>query len=629
MTGSRWRLAVAGATVVVSAASGILVNLVTDEWNVTLGVALGVLVVVGVLLQIALERREDADPQSAAVRPRSLPAIRQKTRASGNATVIQVAGDVVYGARHSLGHASTDRAAAAGDDLWPGIDPLVREIVGLTEGRSIPAQLPLGIGDFTGRAEMIALIGQQLTSQNSETSQALILTALSGKGGVGKTALAVHVAHRLTDDFPDGQLYVNLRGMEAERLDSHEVLAEFLMGLGVPAPGIPESREARGGLYRSTLAMRRVLVVLDNAADEQQVRPLLPGAAQCRVLITSRAPLVGLESATVLSVDVLPHEHAVELLGKIVGASRVAAEPEAADMVVRLCGHLPLALRICGAKLAARPHRRIGDLARLLSAERTRLDILRAGDLEVRASFALSYDGQDDYLRHAFRMLSVLNVPDFTALTAGPLLGLDRPAAEETLDQLVEAQLIESWVRETAGGARFRFHDLLRAFARERVEAEDDAGERSAFLRAGLLAYARLGQWADAQLSAISLRPSLQFGSHGQPVAEPPCSPLDWFETERICLESAIEQAYASEQWDIVVLLANTATTFLELRAYWSDVCSFSELAAESARRMGDRPGEAAALLDLGIGHRYKENWDLVPHQATFARSMMRRSRSS
>jgi tetratricopeptide (TPR) repeat protein len=496
------------------------------------------------------------------------------------------------------------------EDPWPGIDPLVREIVGLTVQKVTPFQLPAGIDDFTGRADMVALIRERLT-QPATQDQALVLTALSGKGGVGKTTLAVHAAHRLVGEFTDGQLYANLRGMEAEKLDPHELLAEFLMGLGIPAPGIPESTDARVNLYRSVLAQRHVLVVLDNAADEHQVRPLLPGAPQCRVLITSRAPLTGLESAARLSVDVLSHEHAVELLSKIVGASAVAAEPEETDEVARLCGHLPLALRICGAKLAARPHRRIGELARQLRAEHTRLDVLRAGDLEVRASFSLSYDSLDSALRRAFRLLSVLNAPDFTAQTAGLLLGLDLGHAEEVLDQLVDAQLIESGIRDATGSVRFRYHDLLRVFARERLEAEDDASERSTFLRAGLSAYARLGQWADAQLSAISLRPSLQFGPPVQPVAEP-SSPLDWFEAERICLTSAIEQAYAGEQWDLVVMIANAATTFLELRAYWSDVLFFSELAVESARRMGNRLGEAAAFLDLGIGHRYEEHWDLA-----------------
>lgn len=514
------------------------------------------------------------------------------------------------------------------EEPWPGIDPLVREIVGLTVQRVTPFQLPAGIDDFTGRADMVALIRERLTSQRPTRDRTLVLTALSGKGGVGKTTLAVHAAHRLAGDFSDGQLYANLRGMEAEKLDPHELLAEFLMGLGIPAPAIPESTDARVNLYRSVLAQRRVLVVLDNAADEHQVRPLLPGAPQCRVLITSRAPLTGLESAVTLSVDVLSHEHAVELLSKIVGTSAVAAEPEATDEVARLCGHLPLALRICGAKLVARPHRRIGELADQLRAEHTRLDVLRAGDLEVRASFSLSYDSLDLPLRRAFRLLSVLNVPDFTAKIAGPLLGLDLAHAEDVLDRLVEAQLIESGVRDATGSARFRYHDLLRVFARERLEAEDDASERSAFLRAGLSAYARMARQADARLAAISLRPSLEpgpseTGPHAQPVAAP-SSPLDWFEAERICLTSAMEQAYAGEQWDLVVTIANAATTFLELRAYWSDVRSFSGLAAEAARRTGDRLGEAAALLDLGIGHRYEEHWDLATEAFQKSLSMAR-----
>jgi tetratricopeptide (TPR) repeat protein len=509
-----------------------------------------------------------------------------------------------------LGFAAPTTPSAADTSL--GIDPLVREIVGLTTQRATPFQLPAGIDDFTGRADMVALIHGRLTSRDNEQDQALILTALSGKGGVGKTTLAVHAAHRLTKDFPDGQLYVNLRGMEAEKLDPREVLTEFLLGLGIPAPAIPEAVDARAGLYRSTLADRHVLVVLDNAADERQVRPLLPGTPQCRVLITSRAPLAGLEAATTLSVDVLSHEHAIELLGKIVGTSRIAAEAHAADRVAQLCGHLPLALRICGAKLAARPHRRISELARQLQAEHTRLDVLRAGDLEVRASFSLSYDSLDESLRGAFRLLSLLNVPDFTAWTVAPLLGLSVADAEELLDQLVEAQLIESRVRDSTDSVRFRYHDLLRVFARERLTGEESASRRAAVLRAGLLGYAQLARWADARLSPISQRPSLE-RTPGAPMIEvPPYAPLDWFESERNCLTTIIEQAYNDEHWDIVVMIANRATTFLELRAHWGDVRRCGELALHAARHLGDRLGQAAALLDLGIGHRYEEHWDLA-----------------
>src|SRR5262249_24655994 len=207
----------------------------------------------------------------------------------------------------------------------------------------------------------------------------------------GEAALAVRVAHQLGPEFPDGQLYVNLRGAEAQALAPAEVLGRFLRALGVEGQCLPRDVDSRAGLYRSLLADRRMLVVLDNAAGEAQVRPLLPAGASNAVLVTSRARLAGLALSGVIDLGGLQPGQAVGLAGQIVGACRVAAEPEAAAQIAALCGYLPLALRIVGARLAAKPHWRVQRLADRLAAHHRRLDELAVGDLEVRASFALSY----------------------------------------------------------------------------------------------------------------------------------------------------------------------------------------------------------------------------------------------
>jgi tetratricopeptide (TPR) repeat protein len=503
-------------------------------------------------------------------------------------------------------------ALRAADAPADAVDPLLSEIIGWMREPTAPMQLPATIRDFTGRQDLLGLIEDDLGATDRERSRAVVLTALSGKGGVGKTTLAVHAAHRLASGFPDGQLYVNLRGMEAERLDPSDVLADFLLALGTPAPAIPDSMDGRARLFRSTLAPKHVLVVLDNAADVGQLRPLLPGSPSCGVLITSRSPLAGLESVTMLAVDVLSHEHSLELLGKLVGLSRVTAEPKAADRLVELCGRLPLALRISGAKLAARAHRKIAELVARLDAEHTRLDVLKAGDLEVRASFALSYDGLPTAQRNGFKLLSILNVPDFSSWTAARLLGLNFVAAEEMLDHLVDAQLIEGWGHDATNTPRFRYHDLLRVFARERLTLEDTAEDRNRTLRDAVNTYVFAASWADNELNPISQRPSRDDGSapaHLAGWAPPSCAPLDWFEAERACLTTVIEQAYESGLWDLVVRLANTTTTFFELRAYWSEARRCNELGLAASQQIGDQHGEAAAHLDLGIIYRYEENW--------------------
>ena len=245
---------------------------------------------------------------------------------------------------------------------------------------------------------------------------------------------------------------------------------------------IPRDVEERAALYRSRMADRRVLVLLDNAASEAQVRPLLPGTAGCAVLVTSRARPTGLDGARLVDLDILEPDQAVELLARITGPARVTAEPVAAEQIVRLCGYLPLAVRIAGARLAARPHWPLARLAAYLADEYRRLDELQLGDLEVRASLTLSYEGLDALARQAFRRLGLLEAPDFAPWVTAALLDTTLDQADDIVERLVDAQLLDIAGDDDTGRHRHRFHDLVRAFAREKAESEEQQSERVAAL---------------------------------------------------------------------------------------------------------------------------------------------------
>src|SRR5215475_55841 len=246
----------------------------------------------------------------------------------------------------------------------PGAAP-----VGPALQEAAPGQLPPDVADFVGRAEVLARLRGLLAGPPGGAT-AVVVSAVAGRAGVGKSALAVHVAHQLAAEFPDGQLYAALRGAHLDPRDPGEVLGWFLRALGVDGGAVASGVDQRAALYRSLLAGRRMLVVLDDAGSEAQVRPLLPGSAGCAVLVTSRARLAGLEGAWLVDLELLESAQAVELLGRIVGPGRLAAEPAAAAELARLCGYLPLALRVAGARLAARPHWRLGQLVDRLADER-------------------------------------------------------------------------------------------------------------------------------------------------------------------------------------------------------------------------------------------------------------------
>jgi DNA-binding SARP family transcriptional activator/tetratricopeptide (TPR) repeat protein len=475
-----------------------------------------------------------------------------------------------------------------------------------------PCQLPPDIDDFTGREAAVAELEGRL---EGEQGTAIVISAIAGKAGVGKTALAVRVAHRLRPQYPDGQLYVNLRGTEDQALDPTDVLAGFLRALGVERGVIAEELEERVRQYRSRLADRRMLVVLDNAASEAQVRPLLPASHGCAVLITSRAHLGGLEAAHLLTLEVLEAEQAVELLAKLAGPERVAAEPEAAQAIVRLCGLLPLAVRIAGARLASRPHWRLALLAERLVDERRRLDELATGDLEVRASVALSYQGRREQERRLFRRLGLLVAPSFPAWVAATLLEVELAEAEGLLERLVDAQLVEAAGEDPAGELRYRLHDLLRVYARERLHAEEPASAQQASLERVLGAYLNLAEGAATVLEPSGLE---RYGSdpvRGQRADHPMAAtvehnPLGWFEAERPSLIAAVEQACDAGLWEPAWRLADTLGSFYQLRAHWDDWQHTHALALTAARQAGDRDAEGRVLASLGDLHMYRYRLD-------------------
>lgn len=271
-----------------------------------------------------------------------------------------------------------------------------------------------------------------------------------GQGGVGKTALAVRAGHQVRAGFAGGQLFVDLRAGQAHPAEPHRVLAQFLRALGIPGAAIPESTDERAQLYRSRVADRGILVVLDNAIDESQVRPLIP-AAGCAVLVTSWRPLAGLEGFTRLHLGVLDDAHATELLGRIAGTERIREQAVAASEIVRLCGTLPLALRAAGARLSAKPHWPLARLVARLADRRRRLDELHAGDLEVRASLAVSYDSLATPERAALLAGAAAPAGDFARWLIAASCGVDEAAAEDAPERLVDAQLVEPAGTDAAG----------------------------------------------------------------------------------------------------------------------------------------------------------------------------------
>ncbi|MFE5626386.1 BTAD domain-containing putative transcriptional regulator [Streptomyces virginiae] len=401
-----------------------------------------------------------------------------------------------------------------------------------------PAQLPATVPDFTGRSSFVAELGTILSGGAQD--QVMAVSALAGIGGVGKTTLAVHVAHAARPHFPDGQLYVDLQGTDARPAEPEAVLGSFLRALGTPDTAIPDSPADRAALYRSTLDGRRVLVLLDNARDAAQVRPLLPGTAGCAALVTSRVRMAGLAGAHLVDLDVMSPEEALQLFTRIVGEERVRAERQAALDVVGACGFLPLAIRIAASRLAARRTWTVSVLAAKLADERRRLDELQAGDLAVKATFELGYGQLEPAQQRAFRLLGLADGPDISLSAAAAVLDLPEYDTEDLLEALVDCSLLES-----AAPGRYRFHDLVRLYARACAERDEQPpSEREAALdrlldfylatASGVYALERPGDRLPAHLSDTHY-PGLVF-------AEPRAA-LDWLYAEAGPLLACVRQA--------------------------------------------------------------------------------------
>ena len=433
---------------------------------------------------------------------------------------------------------------------------------------------------------------------------AVRIAVVAGSGGLGKTSLAVHAAHRVRRRFPDGQLYVDLLGATAAPLLPGDVLARFLRDLGVDGRDIPVDEDERAARYRTTLARRRMLVVLDNARDAAQVRPLLPGSASSAVLVTTRSRMPDLASTKLVDLNVLDDDEALKLFVKVVGEERAGAEPEATAELLDACAGLPLAIRICAARLVTRSGWTIRAMAGRLTDEHRRLDEMRAGDLAVRASFEVSFtslppstdkQGIDPAL--AFRLLGLWQGPSISAAAAAALFGVPEYSAGDALEVLVDTHLLESVATD-----RYRFHDLLRVYAAERAEADLLAAERDAALTRLLTWYMRT---ADAAATAVL--PQRYNIPLEQPDADPP--PLDfataeealaWYDGERTNLVAATRQAAASGRHEIAWRLPAPLFIIFNSRGNWADCIATHRIALDSARQAGNRHGEAWVLNNLG-----------------------------
>jgi DNA-binding SARP family transcriptional activator/Tfp pilus assembly protein PilF len=467
----------------------------------------------------------------------------------------------------------------------------------------VPRELPAAVGNFTGRTDELEMLTSLIDGSGEEVPGTVVISAIGGTAGVGKTALAVHWAHQVADRFPDGQLYVNLRGYDAAQpVPAGDALARFLRGLGVPGQEIPPEEDERAARYRSLLSGKRILVVLDNARDVEQVRPLLPASSGCTVLVTSRDSLTGLvarDGATRLDLDLLPSADAVRLLRALIGP-RADTDPEATAALAAQCCRLPLALRVAAELSAARPAVALADLAEELADQRRRLDLLDGGGdpaIAVRAVFSWSYRHLDADTGRTFRLAGLHPGPDLEPYAAAALTGTTVAQAGRLLDRLARAHLIEP-----ARAGWYGMHDLLRAYASELAVALDSEEERQSALT-------RLFDYFlhTAAAATAMLYPGER---HRQPDMQPSATPLpplasaaaaqSWLDDERATLAAVAVHA-AEHGWPgHATSLAAILFPYLNLGGHYPEAVTVYAHAASAAHRRGDDAAEAAALNALG-----------------------------
>ena len=473
----------------------------------------------------------------------------------------------------------------------------------------VPRQLPADVRGFVNRADALHRLDAILAERDGGDPVIVAVCVIAGTAGAGKTSLALRWAHQVKVHFPDGQLYVNLRGYDpGEPVTAQEALHRFLTGLGVPASAVPANTESAAALFRSLLADRRVLIVLDNAATPAQVRPLLPGHSGCFVVVTSRGRLSGLavrDGAHRITLGTLPEPEAVALLRAVTSGYRPEDDAEKLVELARLCARLPLALRIAAERAACHPHMRLDELIADLRDESGLWDALSTGDEQdadaVRSVFAWSYRALSPDAARLFRLLGLHPGPEFGIAAAAALAGISGRAARQLLDVLVGAHLLEQTAPD-----RFAFHDLLRAYATDQARLEETPDSRAAVLRRVLDWYlhtadAVQGLMAPAR-DRLALDPAdeqvdpLSFADYDQAV--------DWAERERKNLIAAVR---AAEKAGLDLYAWRLAAVLWSVRAPSAPVAEWlvaGEIGLGAVRRLGDRAGEAGLLQSLGFTYR-------------------------
>ncbi|RKR92992.1 DNA-binding SARP family transcriptional activator [Micromonospora pisi] len=470
-------------------------------------------------------------------------------------------------------------------------------------GCQLPPALPDHTGCETEIAQALALLAG---AERSPAPRPPLI--LAGPGGIGKTSLSIQLAHLLRDSYPDGQIFV---GLEGRRGDPAGALNQVLRALGVSNVQQLRTLEEKLGQYRATLSGRRILIVLDSAVSAEEVLPLVPGAGGSALIASSRARLTTIPGAHHLEMRMFRGDQSLALLSRIIGSQRLAAEPEAAATVVEMCAGLPLALRIAGARLAARPHRRISRLADRLRDERGRLDELSTDGLAVRASIAVGYQGLSPAAQRVFRLLGFMDSPSFADWLAAALTGETVDATEELLEQLADARLVEVAQGPAYGVVRYHMHDLVRLYAQERAIREDTNEVLhlavARMLRAATELCERLGERLPHAVPPLYRQPPIPVSLESYVLAADHLRP-GWLDAEGPCLVAAVERA-ADLGMDVAACALADALVFASF-AVRNDFVGWDRTHAAAlgaARKAGNRV--AQAVIECGIALlRYKED---------------------